>query len=158
MCTLHIFTHDTQYTAFFFSIFVMFYPLDKFVVVKSELIISMSLYSFLFSFKVLLKHSWVTALIISIVQQSDSVIHTPPLFFRFFSHIDHHRALGRVPVPCTVGRHGPSILYTIFLADVALSAMWVMLVTHVSQGLGASVPWPAPCISQHWFSVLWRHA
>ena len=39
-------------------------------------------------------------MLVSAVQKSESVIYICPFLFRFFSHIDHYRALSRVP--CTI--------------------------------------------------------
>ena len=39
-------------------------------------------------------------MLLSGVQQSESVIHTYLLFLKFFSYIDHYRVLSRVP--CTI--------------------------------------------------------
>ena len=69
--------------------------------------------------------------IISAVQQSDSVIDTHLFFFRFFSHLDHHRILGRVPcstVPFGQSFHIPQseILYNYFHLSLWLSGVLEM--------------------------------
>ena len=54
-------------------------------------------------------------LLVSAVQQSESVIHyIYPLFFRFFSHIGHYRVLSRVP--CAIQQ--VLISYLCFLIDL----------------------------------------
>ena len=61
--------------------------------------VKMYVCSFFFYFKkFLVEYSCFTMLLVSAVQQSESVIHyIYPLFFRFFSHIGHYRVLSRVP-------------------------------------------------------------
>ena len=57
-----------------------------------------------------------TAVLVSAVQQSESIIHILyiyPLFFRFYSHIGHYRVLSRVP--CAILLYSRSLLFVCFI-------------------------------------------
>ena len=80
------------------------------------------------------------------VQQSESVLYIYPLFFRFYSHIDHYRVLGRVP--CAMGG------FLLFIYSMYSSVSISIPISSLSCPSPYSLPLPAFLPgSQSWFSA-----